>query len=263
MFRIALAAAGVVAFIGSASAAPGDLFTEKVKDFGPTPRGPVVVHYFRFTNTTNQTLTLGQPRVSCGCVSASVSQATVAPGQTAAVIAQMNTNRAGPAGVLKAVTVYVPFLSPSPTEVALRVQAVIRDDLILSPDTIALGTVRKGQPARGATKVTITTDPNWQITEATSSGAFVKVETKLESRTGSMVTYEVTATLDKDCPAGYWIADLTLKTSNPAVATLRIPVTVTVSPPVTVSPAALQVGDAPPAAARTEAVGAAERRPGQ
>jgi hypothetical protein len=205
----------------------------------------VVVHYFRFTNTTNQTLTLGQPRVSCGCVSASVSQATVAPGQTAAVIAQMNTNRAGPAGVLKAVTVYVPFLSPSPTEVSLRVQAVIRDDLILSPDTIALGTVRKGQGAAGATKVTFTTDPNWQVTEATSSGAFVKAEAKLESRTGGMVTYVVTAALDKDCPAGYWIADITLKTSNPAVATIRIPVTVTVSPPVTVSPSALEFGDMP------------------
>jgi len=245
MFRLALAAVGVVATLGSAAANPADLFPEKVHDFGPTPRGPVVVHYFRFTNTTNQTLTLGQPRVSCGCVSASVSQFTVAPGQTAAVIAQMNTNRAGPAGVLKAVTVYVPFVAPSPTEVALRVQAVIRDDLILSPDTINLGTVRRGQAAAGTARVTFTSDPNWQITEATSSGAFVRAEVKQESRNGSMVTYAVTASLDKDCPAGYWIADVTLKTSNPAVATVRIPVVVTVTPPVTVNPAALEFGDMP------------------
>jgi len=247
MFRLALAAVGVVVSVGPAVANPADLFPEKVKDFGPTPRGPVVVHYFRFTNTTNQTLSLGQPRVSCGCVSASVSQFTVAPGQTAAVIAQMNTNRAGPAGVLKAVTVYVPFLAPSPTEVALRVQAVIRDDLILSPDTINLGTVRKGSPAAGTARVTLTSDPNWQITEATSSGAFVKAEVKQESRTGSMVTFAVTASLDKDCPAGYWIADLTLKTSNPGVPTVRIPVVVTVQAAATISPVAAQTGDAPEA----------------
>jgi hypothetical protein len=245
MFRLALAAVGVALSVGPLAANPANLFTEKVKDFGPTPRGPVVTHYFRFTNTTNQTLTLGQPRVSCGCVSASVSQFTVAPGQTAAVIAQMNTNRAGPAGVTKSVTVYVPFVAPSPTEVSLRVQAVIRDDLILSPDTINLGTVRKGQAATGQTKVTFTTDPNWKITEATSSGAFVKAEAKADARQGSMVTYTVTATLDKDCPAGYWIADITLKTSNPGVPTVRIPVVVTVSPPVTVSPAAAQTGDTP------------------
>jgi hypothetical protein len=246
MFRLALAAVGVAVTVGSAAAAtPAELFAEKVHDFGPTPRGPVVVHYFRFTNTTNQTLTLGQPRVSCGCVSASVSQNTVAPGQTAAVIAQMNTNRAGPAGVLKAVTVYVPFVAPSPTEVSLRVQAVIRDDLILSPDTVNLGSVRKGQGAVGQTKVTFLSDPNWQVTEVTSSGAFVKAEAKLESRNGAMVTYVLNASLDKDCPAGYWIADLTLKTNNPAVASVRVPVTVTVQQPAPVSAAAATGEPAP------------------
>jgi hypothetical protein len=252
MLRVALAVAGVFVSVGAAAANPNNLFAEKVKDFGPTPRGPVVTHYFRFTNTTNQPLTLGQPRVSCGCVSASVSQSVVQPGQSAAVIAQMNTNRAGPAGVIKAVTVYVPFTSPSHTEVALRVQAVIRDDLILSPDTINLGTVRKGQGATGATRVSFTTDPNWTVTEATCNGAFVKVETKQEARAGGMVTYAVVATLDKDCPAGMWVADITLKTSNPAVATVRIPVAVTVTPPATVSPAAAEVGEADRAAARPE-----------
>ncbi|QDU22742.1 DUF1573 domain-containing protein [Urbifossiella limnaea] len=250
MLRFALAAVGVALSLGSAAANPAALFAEKVKDFGPTPRGPVVTHYFRFTNTTNQTLTLGQPRVSCGCVSASVSQFTVAPGQSAAIIAQMNTTRAGPANVTKSVTVYVPFVSPSATEVSLRVQAVIRDDLILSPDTINLGTVRKGQAHNGQTKVTFTSDPGWQVSEVTSTGAFVKAEAKLESRQGSMVTYAVTVTLDKDCPAGFWAADLYLKTSNPGVASVRVPVLVTVTPPVTVSPAAAQTGEEPATTAR-------------
>src|SRR5438067_13481869 len=108
MTRFVLAVAGVLGGAAVASAGPGDLFTEKVKDFGTTPRGPVLVHYFRFTNTTNQTLTLGQPRVSCGCTSASVSKNSVAPGETAAVIAHMDTRRFQYANVTKAVTVYVP-----------------------------------------------------------------------------------------------------------------------------------------------------------
>ena len=45
------------------------------------------------------------------------------------------------------------------------------------------------------------------------------------------MTYEVTAILDKDCPAGNWVSDINLKTSNPAVAKLRIPVTVNVTAP--------------------------------
>jgi len=242
MLRIALAVAWVAVGSGLAFAGPNELFTEKVKDFGVTPKGPVLVHYFRFTNTTNETLTLGQPRVSCGCTSAAVSKNQVAPGETAAVIAQMDTRRIPTPNVTKAVTVYVPFIGATNEEVSLRVQTVCRDDLMMSPDTLAFGSVRKGQGGKVSTKVTFTSDPNWKVTESTSTGGYVGVEHKLDSRSGGMVTYEVTATLDKDCPVGNWTADVFLKTSNPAVASLRIPVTVNVTAPLAVSPESVQFG---------------------
>jgi len=233
MVRIALAVAGVFVGSGVALAGNGDLFAEKVKDFGTTPRGPVLTHYFRFTNTTNQTLTLGQPRVSCGCTSAAVSKNQVAPGETAAVIAYMDTRRIQTPNVTKSVIVYVPFFGPTHEEVSLRVQTVCRDDLMMSPDTLAFGTLKKGQGGKATTKVTFLSDPNWQVTEATSNGGYVTVEAKPAARNGSSVTYEITATLDKECPAGNWTADVYLKTSNPAVATLRVPVTVVVAAPET------------------------------
>lgn len=251
MNRFLLAASGVLAVAGSAWAGPSDLFAEKVKDFGTTPRGPVLIHYFRFTNTTNQTLVLGQPRVSCGCTSAAVSKSQVAPGESAAVIAYMDTRRIPTPNITKSVIVYVPFNSPVLEEVSLRVQTVCRDDLIMSPDTLAFGTVAHGHAGRVSTKVTFTSDPNWQITETTSTGGYVKAETKLESRNGSSVTYEVTATLDPACPAGNWVSDVYLDTSNPAVARLRIPVTVnvtapaatTAAAPLAITPSAVTFGD--------------------
>jgi len=243
MFRISLVLAGLWAGASSAWAGATDLFPEKVKDFGTTPKGPVLVHYFRFTNTTNQPLTLGQPRVSCGCTSAAVSKNQVAPGETAAVIAYMDTRRIPTPNVTKSVIVYVPFLAPQHEEVALRVQTVCRDDLMMSPDTLAFGAVRKGQGGKVSTKVTFTSDPNWAVTESSSTGGYVKVEHKLDSRSGSTVTYDVTATLEKDCPVGNWTSDIHLKTSNAAVANLRIPVTVNVTTPVAVSPEAVQFGN--------------------
>ena len=242
MTRIAVAVLGVVVFSGAATAGPADLFPEKVKDFGTAPRGPVLVHYFRFTNTTKDTLTLGQPRVSCGCTSASVSTSTVAPGESAAVIAYMDTRRFQYANVTKAVTVYVPFLGPTREEVSLKVQAICRDDLMMSPDTIAFGTVTKGKGAKASTKVTFTSDAKWEVKESKSSGGYVDVEHKVDSRNGNTVTYEITATLDKDCPAGNWTADIDLVTSNSAVAKLRIPVTVNVTAPVAAMPEAVQLG---------------------
>jgi len=230
MNRLMIAIAVAMASAAPVWAGPGDLFTEKTMDFGVSPKGTVLVHYFRFTNTTNQPLILGNPRVSCGCTSAAVSTNRVAPGESAAVIAYMDTRRIPTPNVPKSVLVYVPFLGPSQEEVTLRVQTVARDDLMMSPDTIAFGTLKKGQGGKATTKVTFLSDPNWQITEATSTGGYVKAEVKQDTRSGGLVTYEVTATLDKDCPAGNWVSDINLKTSNPAVAKLRIPVTVNVVP---------------------------------
>lgn len=243
MTRFALGLVGLLAFNTLAWAGPGDLFTEKEKDFGVSPKGTVLVHYFRFTNTTKETISLGQPRVSCGCVTPALTTNRLAPGETAAVIAYMDTKRIPNAGITKTVLVYVPFLSPTPEEVALKVTTVTRDDLMMSPDTLAFGNVVKGKGATAVTKVTFTSDAKWEIKKASSTGGFVSVEAKLASRSGSIVTYDVTATLDKECPAGNWTSDVYLETSNAAVAKLRIPVTVTVSAAVAALPETVSFGN--------------------
>jgi hypothetical protein len=245
MTRLVIAAAVIIGTAAPAWAGPGDLFTEKANDFGTTPRGTVLVHYFRFTNTTNQTLTVGSPRVSCGCVSATVSKGSVAPGESAAVIAYMDTRRIPQPNVTKTVTVFVPFLSPTQEEVQLKVTTVARDDLMMSPDTLAFGAIKSGVGGKVSTKVTFLSDPNWKITEATSTGGYVKAEFKEESRSGNTVTYEVTATLEKGCPAGNWVSDINLKTSNAAVTKLRVPVSVNVTPSVAITPESAAFGDLP------------------
>lgn len=246
MKHLALAIVVLIGATAPALAGPSDLFTEKVADFGVSPKGTVLVHYFRFTNNTQQNMTLGTPRVSCGCTAASLSKATLAPGESAAVIAHMDTRRIPHANVTKSVLVYVPFLSPTQEEVVLRVQTVTRDDLMMSPDVISFGTVKAGAGARASTKVTFMSDANWKVTDAASTGGFVKTEVKEDSRNGSMVTYEVTAILDKNCPAGNWVSDINLTTSNAAVAKLRVPVTVTVAAPaVAVTPETAAFGSLP------------------
>jgi len=243
MTRYLLGIVSVVAFSGMTWAGPADMFEEKEKDFGVSPKGTTLIHYFRFTNNTKQTVTLGQPRVSCGCVTPALTTTKVAPGETAAVLAYMDTRRIPYSGVTKTVIVYVPFQSPTFEEVALKVTTVTRDDLLMSPDTLAFGTVSKGKPTKTTTKVTFTSDPNWTVKKASSTGIYVKPEFKLASREGTTVTYEVTATIDKDCPAGNWTSDIYLETSNPAVAKLRIPVTVNIVAHVAAKPEIVSFGD--------------------
>jgi hypothetical protein len=243
MTRFALGIVGVLAFGGVALAGPADMFEEKEKDFGVSPKGTVLIHYFRFTNNTKNTVTLGQPRVSCGCVTPALTKNQLAPGETAAVVAYMDTRRIPHSGVTKSVIVFVPFHSPTFEEVSLKVTTVTRDDLLMSPDTLALGNVTKGKGAKTTTKVTFTSDPNWEIKKVSSTGAYVIPEFKLAARNGTTVTYEVTATLDKDCPAGNWTSDVYLETSNAAVAKLRIPVTVNVTAAFAAKPEVVSFGN--------------------
>ena len=226
-----------------ADAGANDYFTEFVKDFGVTPRGPTLTHYFAVKNTTNQTVTIGQPRVSCGCVAASVQQNTLAPGESTTLTAQMDTRRIQFTNAVKAVTVYVPFLSPTLEEVSLKVQAIARDDLAITPDGLNFGTVRKGQVGTASVKVTFFNDAKWEVTEAKSSGIYVKAEAKLVSRKGNEVVYEIVATLDLACPAGVWSADVWVKTSNAGVEKFRIPVSVSVVAPLAVNPDSVKLAD--------------------
>jgi len=245
MTRFLFALAALFGTTSGVWAGATDLFEEKLKDFGTTPRGPVLVHYFRFTNTTNQTINIGQPRVSCGCTAATSLQTSLEPGKTGAIVAYMDTRRIPTPNMVKSVIVYVPVTMPHWEEAVLRVQTVTRDDLIFNPDTIALGNVRKGQGGQATAKISFLSDPNWQITGVTSTGGFIKAEAKLAGRQGSQVTYDITATLDPECPVGNWISDLNLTTSNAGVASLRLPVTVNVVKPVTVSAEQVQLGDIP------------------
>lgn len=244
MFRVMLlAAAALFGSVGPVRAAASAYFTEAVKDFGTTPRGPILVHYFAVKNTSGSTVTIGQPRVSCGCTSAAAVKSTLAPGESTAIVAHMDTRRISTAGVTKQVTVYVPFLAPQLEEVSLVVRCVVRDDLVLTPDALAFGTVRKGQSAKASTKVTFYSDPNWQITEAVSTGAYIKPTVTQIARQGSQVTYEVTAELDPACPVGNWTADVWLKTTAVGLEKLRLPATVNVTAPIAVNPEAIRFGD--------------------
>lgn len=243
MKRVGLAAVLFVLSAVYASAGAKDYFTEFEKDFGPTPRGPVLVHYFAINNTTKNTLTLGTARVSCGCVSAHIMANSLAPGESTVVVAYMDTKRIPQANVTKTVTVFVPFLAPRPEEISLKVTSIARDDLVYSPYDLAFGNVQKGKSATVKTKVTLFNQGQWEIDGVSSNGKFVEGSAKLVKREGTEVTYEVTAKLDENCPIGNWTSEIFLKTNAAGLEKLRIPVTVNVASAIAATPDAVTIAD--------------------
>lgn len=245
MPRFPLALLAAAALAGSAVAGAPDYFAEKEKDFGVTAVGPVLVHYFPIKNTGKEKVEMGTPRIQCGCVSVTLLQPSLAPGETTYLVAYMNTAKIPTAqiGSNKSVAVSVPFSKPAFEEVTVLVKCLARPDLVWSTaDGVAFGTVTKGKPAKASMKVTLFNHPSWEVKEVKSNGAYVAAEVKQASKTATEVTYEVTCTLKDECPAGNWMSDLTLTTNATGIETLRIPVTVNVEAAIAVRPGAADLG---------------------
>ena len=173
----------------------GPEFEGRTHDFGSTPRGPMLTHYFQFTNNTKETLTIGSLRVSCGCVVASAPFAHIKPGESSYITAQMDTRRfAGQ----KAVTIYVGFVAPRHEELTLLVKANGRDDISINPESLAFGSQRKGSTATATAQVTFRSDPGLKIESVKCDSSHVKGEAKLLKSNGIEVTYEIKATMDAD-----------------------------------------------------------------
>jgi hypothetical protein len=208
------------------------LFEELSHDFGPTPRGPVLVHHYRLTNNTQSAVHVSNVRVSCGCTQATVMHGTLEPGQATSVMATMDSRRfVGP----KTVTIFVQFDQPRWEEVRLSISANGRDDLSFSPDSLAFGPIARGTAPVAKTTVTLV-GGGWQVTGVTAETSYVRTSFQETRRTGSEVAYELAAQLRPDTPVGTWYTDVWLTTSNPSSPRVRVPLTVEVRPALSLSP---------------------------
>jgi len=235
MFRYTLALLlGVGLAVELPAANLSALFDEQVHDFGSVPIGPLLQHTFTFKNSTGQSLRAINARVSCGCTHATVDGKVVPPGGTGTVHATMDTKRFVGS---KQVTIFVLF-EGYPEEAQVVVQAFGRNDLTLSPDSIAFGQVRKG--AGATTNMTVTFYNGLHVSEAACESGYVQLTMKELPRNGYATSYELKATLRPDIPVGKWFTDVWVKTDQGGTDRIRIPVTVDVEPALLVTPGSVQ-----------------------
>jgi Protein of unknown function (DUF1573) len=230
-----LCAAGPAA---AASWADG-LFDELSKDFGSVPRGPTLVHPFRVVNKTSGPVSISSVRVSCGCTSAAVLRSYLNPGEETAVVARMDTTRF--TGV-KSVTIYVQFDRPAFEEVRLWVQANARYDFNVSPDSLAFGQIKRGAAPAAAVLVTFYGNGDARIVDVRSESNYIRPVLREVRRRDSEVTYQLSSTLRADAPVGKWYTDVWLRTNNPMMPQVRVPLTVEIESALSVTPEAVTLG---------------------
>lgn len=230
-----------VVLVGLAAVSPVEaaawadgMFEELSKYFGSVPRGPTLTHHFRLTNNTGAPVHIAGVRVSCGCTTATAAETYLAPGQSSYILAQMDTRRFMGS---KTVTIYVQFDQPRWEEVRLWVQANGRDDVMLTPDTLAFGRVKRATSPTRTVTLTLLGGNAWRVTTAQSESNYVQPVVKLLHQDGGELVYEVGARLRADAPVGKWYTDVWLATDNPALPRIRVPLTVEIESALSVSPA--------------------------
>lgn len=240
MFRFSLVLLVGFCTTGGAAASWADsLFEERSRDFGSVPHGPTLTHPYRLTNKGNTTLHISGVRVSCGCVTAQILQSDLEPGQSTAILAQMDTRKfTGP----KSVTIYVQFDRPQWEEVQLTIQSNSRDDVTLSPDAISFGQIKRGTAPSATLTLSLLGNGQWQALDARADSNYVQPVLKEQKRDGSEVVYQLTAKLRQDVPVGKWYSDIWVRTTNPAIPKVRVPLTVEVEPALNVTPPATLLG---------------------
>jgi hypothetical protein len=232
-------------FLSAAPALAGSwgegLFDEFSKDFGSVPHGQVLNHPFTIKNTTGQTVTVSGVRVSCNlCTSATVLKGQLKPGEETSVSVRMD---AGKFLGVKTVYVYVTFSEPQYDEVRLWVQANSRDDVNLTPDSLAFGRVKRGDTASKSATITFFGSVASEVTEVQSESNYVQAKAGAARRGGNEVSYDVTVKLRPDTPVGKWYTDVWVKTSNPAMPRVRLPLTVEIETALTLSTSTLSLGE--------------------
>jgi hypothetical protein len=215
------------------------MFEGVSRDFGSVPRGAILVHPFRLTNNTGVPVTIGTPRVSCGCTTAWVLQNQLAPGQSTAIMVQMDTHRFQRD---KNVTIYVPFTRPNFEEVRLWVQANSRDDVTVTPDTLSFGQIKKGTNPAARVTISFMGASGWQINGVSSDSNYVLTSLKQLPGNPMEVNYLLTARLRPDTPVGKWYTDIWLQTTNPATPRVRVPLTVEIQSALSLSPPSVSLG---------------------
>jgi hypothetical protein len=217
----------------------GTLFEEASRDLGSVPRGTTLTHQFKLNNPTNAPLHVSNLRTSCGCATAVVAKEEIQPGESTTLIVTIDTRKySGPRNF----TIFVMIDRPFTEEVRLTLQALSRDDVMLTPGQISFGHVKRGTSPKSAVSIEYHGTANWRITGFENENGYLQPQLEETSRLTGQVVYQLSVKLRDDLPVGAWHADVWLKTNDPTTPRIRIPLVVEVESNLTVTPAEVVMG---------------------
>jgi hypothetical protein len=217
------------------------LFPENRHDFGMVPRGVKVKHDFQLVNRLAEPITILNLRASCGCTSGRANVATVGPGQSAVIEAEMDTrNFVG----LKSTVLHVALMTASGREgeTGLGVSANILSDIVLNPGSIDFGNVVRGQSPTQVLTIDRINGARWEFVRMVSASRVLNAQLVETARKATSVSYALSVSIKPDAPAGMVRDELRLISNDPETPSIPIMVTGSIRGDLTAAPTVLSLG---------------------
>ena len=147
-----------------------EAFPIKHHDFGTVAVASKTEFRFPGRNTTTRPIHIQSVRASCGCTTATVETPYIEPGQTGSILARYNTDtHRGKKGATLTVVIDQPFY----TEVRLRVDGYIRQDMVFHPGAIEFGKQSRGQELARTTKILYAGRSDWAVVDVLSNQPWI------------------------------------------------------------------------------------------
>lgn len=220
------------------------MFSTTVHDFGTVARHARAEFEFVVTNPYVEDVHIADAQASCQCVRVSIRNPWVKTYQRGAIVVAYNTDAV--AG-RKGATITVTFDRPFPASVPLQVSGHIRDDVVIDPGEVNLGTIDRGTPVEKLVSVSyVGADVHWRLLGVRSANPYLSAELYRQPQAWGLTAYTLRVRLKGDAPSGYLRDHLVLSTSDPTAAQIPVLVEGWVRPPIEVSPASLFIGELAP-----------------
>ena len=204
---------------------PGLAFEQYLVNRGPVSPRKYVMAKYRFTNTSDQTIKLGEMRPSCGCMTPKLDKEVFAPGEQGEFTLTVDTT--GAAAGEKEYFLDIPYRDSRPRSTRVTFKVILPERQVVVRPRALIVYQYNTTPTERTITVSDYREDKLNVLQARSSSSWAHVEllgaeTDSDGNPHTLVSVVVSG----DVPPGQHQANITLTTDDPGYAELQIPMVI-------------------------------------
>jgi hypothetical protein len=218
------------------------MFATTHHDFGTVSRNAKTEYAFVLENCYEEDVRIVGVRSSCGCTTPVATKTILKSWEKGEILAKFNTRTfLGTKSAMITVIIDRPYYA----EVQLTVGGTIRSDISVDPGEVKFGETEVGTGKTVDLRITYIGRKDWKIVDVRGNSEALEVRLDPPTRQPNLVAYNMHIKLKPNAPVGDLQDEMIVVTNdeNEAENQFALPITARITPPVTISPDKVLLGD--------------------